>query len=159
MTQATPEIRPATEADLPAILALYAEIELGGSGTRLDAGASPALSVARAERVFERIRRYPNYTVYVAVAEGQVIGTFALLIMDNLAHDGAPSGIVEDVVVHPSRQGQGIGKQMMLFAMDQCRSAGCYKLVLSSNLVRERAHQFYEGLGFTRHGYSFVVSL
>lgn len=149
MTEPTLEIRPATQTDLPAILALYAEIELGGSGTDL----------ARAERVFERIRRYPNYTVYVAVADGVIIGTFALLIMDNLAHDGAPSGIVEDVVVHPSRQGQGIGKQMMLLAMERCRSAGCYKLVLSSNLVREQAHQFYESLGFKRHGYSFVVSL
>ncbi len=163
MPQATPEIRPATEADLPAILALYAEIELSGSGT--DAGtlrrpcSARDAQGARANEVFERIRRYPNYTVYVAVTDGVIIGTFELLIMDNLAHDCAPSGIVEDVVVHPSRQGQGIGKQMMRFAMEQCRSAGCYKLVLSSNLVRERAHQFYEGLGFKRHGYSFVVSL
>ena len=143
------EIRPATQADLPAILSLYTEIEMAG----------PATDLAKAERVFERIRHYPDYTVYVAVEDGNIIGTFELLIMDNLAHSGAPSGIVEDVVVHPSRQGQGIGKQMMLFAMEQCRRAGCYKLVLSSNLIRERAHQFYEGLGFKRHGYSFVVSL
>jgi len=56
----------------------------------------------------------------VAVAGGEIVGTFALLIMDNLAHAlrGAPSGIVEDVIVHLTRQGQGIGKQIMQYAME-----------------------------------------
>jgi GNAT superfamily N-acetyltransferase len=51
------------------------------------------------------------------------------------------------------------GKQMMQFAMEQCKQAGCYKLMLSSNLKREAAHKFYESLGFQRHGYSFQVLL
>lgn len=143
------EIRPAAPADLPALLTLYAELETE---------ASPA-DLAQAERVFARMQQYPNYTVYVAVAEGVIVGTFALLIMDNLAHHGTPSGIVEDVAVQAAQQGQGIGKHMLRFAMDQCRRAGCYKLTLSSNLARERAHQFYENLGFQKHGYSFVVTL
>ena len=37
------------------------------------------------------------------------------------------------------------------------RAKGCYKLVLSSNAKRERAHAFYESLGFERHGYSFRI--
>jgi GNAT superfamily N-acetyltransferase len=79
--------------------------------------------------------------------------------LDNLAHGCQPSGVVEDVAVHPARQGQGIGRQMMYFAMQRCRDAGCYKLALSSNLKREEAHRFYESLGFERHGYSFQVLL
>ena len=39
------------------------------------------------------------------------------------------------------------------------RAAGCYKLALSSNIRFERAHAFYDKLGFQRHGYSFVVEL
>ena len=35
----------------------------------------------------------------MAELNGEIVGTFALLIMDNLAHLGAPSGVVEDVVV------------------------------------------------------------
>jgi len=38
-----------------------------------------------------------------------------------------------------------------------CRSAGCYKLALSSNLKRAGAHRFYDSLGFERHGFSFVT--
>jgi GNAT superfamily N-acetyltransferase len=48
---------------------------------------------------------------------------------------------------------------MMRFALDRCREKRCYKLVLSSNAKRERAHAFYEKLGFVRHGYSFRVDL
>lgn len=144
------EIRKATEADLPAILGLYQEPGLDDP---------EVLDLEEARRIFTRQAQYPDYAVYVAAEGGRVIGTFALLIMDNLAHLGAPSGVVEDVVVHPDRRGQGIGRQMMEFAMQKCREAGCYKLALSSNLKRSRAHQFYDSLGFQRHGYSFVVQL
>jgi GNAT superfamily N-acetyltransferase len=44
-------------------------------------------------------------------------------------------------------------------AMRLAREAGCYKLALSSNRRRERAHAFYERLGFGRHGVSFLVEL
>jgi GNAT superfamily N-acetyltransferase len=97
--------------------------------------------------------------IYVATLDGSIIGTFELLIMDNLAHMGAPSGVLEDVVVHGDWRGRGVGKQMVRFAMDRCRERGCYKLALSSNLKRAAAHRFYDRLGFQRHGYSFVVEL
>lgn len=79
--------------------------------------------------------------------------------MDNLAHMGAKSGLIEDVVIKSEFQGKGIGKQMMLHAMEVCKKSGCYKVSLSSNLKREKAHQFYEGLGFQKHGYSFLIEL
>jgi GNAT superfamily N-acetyltransferase len=141
-------IRKASTGDLTAILALYAEV---GDTDRLDLG--------EAERILDRMARYPDYAVYVAERENEIVGTFALLIMDNLAHCGAPSGVVEDVVVHPHWQGQGVGKAMMQFAMERCAEAGCYKLVLSGNIMREPAHRFYESLGFQVHGYSFRVDI
>lgn len=147
------EIRPASEEDLPAVLRLYEQYEQPG----LDDGESLPLDEAR--RLFARFRSYPDYTLYVATLEGRVVGTFALLIMDNLAHMGAPSGLAEDVAVEPSLQGQGIGKQMMRFAMARCRERGCYKLALSANRKREAAHRFYESLGFRKHGYSFLIEL
>ena len=79
--------------------------------------------------------------------------------MDNLANMGAPSGVLEDVVVQGDWQHRGVGKQVMGFVMDCCRARGCYKLALSSNLRREAAHRFYSGFGFRRHGYSFVVEV
>jgi hypothetical protein len=43
--------------------------------------------------------------------------------------------------------------------MDLCRKHGCYKIVISSNFKRPKAHAFYESLGFKRHGYSFRLML
>lgn len=102
---------------------------------------------------------YPNYALYVAVQGAEVVGTFALLIMDNLGHRGAPSAMVEDVAVDPGVQGQGIGKAMMRHAMALAAATGCYKLALSSNLKRDKAHAFYDSLDFERHGYSFRMAL
>ena len=143
-------VREATEADLPGILAIYAQPEL-------DAGDVLSLDDARAW--LRRIDAYPDYKLYVAELDGRVAGTFALLVMDNLAHRGAPSGIVEDVGVVPELHGRGIGKLMMEHARRVCADAGCYKLVLSSSLHRTAAHAFYESLGFEQHGVSFAVRI
>ncbi|AXK82713.1 GNAT family N-acetyltransferase [Pseudolabrys taiwanensis] len=141
-------IRPAAASDLPGVLALYAQ-------PGMDDGR--VLPLQDAEAIFARFARYPDYTLYVAESDGRIVGTFALLIMDNLGHLGAPSAVIEDVVVDPICQGRGIGAQMMAFAIDRAREKRCYKLVLSSNAKRERAHAFYEQLGFERHGYSFRI--
>lgn len=143
-------IRPAQRADLPGVLALYAQ-------PALDNGV--VLDVKDAEEIFARFARYPDYTLYVAEHDKQIVGSFALLIMDNLGHLGAPSAIVEDVVVDPALHGNGIGQAMMRFAADTARDKHCYKLVLSSNAKREAAHKFYDGLGFERHGISFRLRL
>lgn len=138
--------RVASRQDLPAILDLYARA--------LDGRALP---VAEAEKLFERIRDYPDYQLYLAEYDGRLAGTFALLIMDNLGECGTPSGIVEDVVVEPEFQRRGVGRAMMQHALALCRQKGCYKMMLSSNLARTAAHAFYESLGFEKHGYSFRI--
>jgi len=143
-------IRVATRKDLPKILQLYSQ-------PHMDDGQ--VLSLSDAESIFERIKEYPNYGIYVACRDRETLGTFSLLIMDNLAHMGARSGIVEDVVVAPEWQGKGIGRQMVQFAMQKCRETGCYKLFLSSHKRRGKAHRFYQSLGFEQHGYSFVVTM
>lgn len=51
----------------------------------------------------------------------------------------------------------GVDKLMMKYALELCAEKGCHKAVLSSNLKRDRAHAFYESLGFERHGYSYRI--
>ena len=142
------EVRDATDADVPGILRVLAE-----SG--IDGGKS--FNTEEAREHLARIRQWPNFRLLAAIIEGEVAGTYSLLIMDKLGKRGTPAGVVEDVAVMPGRQGQGIGRAMMEHAIAECRKAGCYKLALSSNAKRVDAHRFYESLGFERHGYSFAV--
>jgi GNAT superfamily N-acetyltransferase len=117
------------------------------------------LNIEKAKQLFAQFSQYPNYHLYVACKDDGIVGTFAFLVMHNLAHQGTPSAIVEDVVVSEAHQSQGIGREMMHHAMALALEAGCYKLVLSSNQKRERAHAFYESLGFQRHGFSFLIEI
>ena len=143
-------VRQAFRADLPHILGLYSVLgEDDGS----------VLSLAEAETILTTMASYPDYRLYLAEAEGRVVGTFTLLIIDNLAHRGARSAILEDVVVASELRGQGIGRTMLACAARLCREKGCYKIVLSSNRRRRGAHRFYRALGFSRHGCSFSLTL
>lgn len=143
-------IRTATAADLPAILDLYRQAGFGAGNMDLD----------HARAKLARIQAYPDYRLYlVSESDGPPLGTYVLLIMDNIAHDGRPLAVVEQVVVTAQRKGEGLGRLMMHHAMDQARKTGCYKLQLSSHTRFKDAHAFYDRLGFTRHGYSFYVDL
>ena len=84
MTTPDIEIRKAEKKDIPSIIALHSEIDLSDE---------ESISLRNADIIFSRIQSYPNYHIYIALVQGEVVGTFALLIMDNLAHNGAPSGI------------------------------------------------------------------
>lgn len=141
-------IREAKKEDLPSVLKVYGQQDM-------DAGN--LLTLEEAEKIYSAFQQYPSYRIYVAVEGEKIVGTFALLIMHNLAHLGKKSALVEDVGVLPEFQGHGVGKLMMQFAMEEAKAHRCYKLVLSSNAKRERAHQFYDSLGFDRHGYSFRI--
>jgi GNAT superfamily N-acetyltransferase len=142
-------LREATAEDLPQVLALHAQ-------PGMDQGE--VISLARAEEIHASFSRYPNYRLFVANdTDRHLVGSYALLVMHKLGHQGTPCAIVEDVVVSAPNRGQGIGRQMMEHALCLAREAGCYKVALSSNLKRTRAHAFYESLGFERHGVSFLV--
>jgi len=143
-------VREATRGDLPSILDLY---------VRGDLETGPRLPLPRAEAIHAQMLRTPGYRLCVAEQDGVLIGSFALLVMVNLGHQGSPSAVIEDVVVAPQWQRRGVGRAMMAWAVEHCRAQGCYKLVLSSNTRRSGAHGFYERLGFVRHGYSFRLEL
>ena len=143
-------IREASEEDIPAIIGVYSSAGIGDENN---------FTVAEANAHFAKLKQYPSFRVFVALVDDALVGTYALLIMDNMAKRGRRSGVVECVAVHPQHQGRGVGRAMMQHALEQCREADCYKLTLSSNLKREDAHRFYDSLGFERHGYSFRVEL
>lgn len=142
------EIRAARLSDVDDLLALY---------RALDTGDDPPLPTHRAQARFEELTSNPDHRIYVAVEGDRVVGTFALVLVGGLAHGARPQCIVEDVVVATECRGRGIGQRMMRFAMHVSAAERCYKLALSSHVRREAAHQFYEGLGFRRHGYSFLI--
>ncbi len=144
------KIREAMETDLSDILSLYKQLATDDD---------KCLTLDSTKTQFNKLKSYPYYKIFIAENSNETVGTFALLIMDNLAHSGSPSGILENVVVDREHQNKGIGKTMTNFAMSLCKNSGCYKLALSSNINRADAHAFYKSLKFEQHGISFKIDL
>lgn len=141
-------IREASENDLGEVLELLRQID-----------GEEALGIEKAGEIWEAILKYPYYKLMVAEEEGKIIGTFSLIIIDNLGHHGSRLAVVESVIVHSDYRSRGIGKKMMEEAMKRAKEEKCYKLMLSSNKKRIRAHKFYEELGFHQHGISFAIEV
>ena len=144
------KIREAVVEDLPAVLSLYGQP---------DVDSGDVLDIESAESIFSLMRSYPSYRVFVACLDDRIVGTYSLVILDNMIHKGAHSALVQAVIVLEECRRQGIGKAMMNHALGLCRGSKCYKLALSSNLIRESAHDFYEHIGFRKHGFGFVANL
>ena len=143
-------IRIACAADVASLLSLYKLLEVVNE---------PAVPLECALARFCDLESNPHHRLYVAELGATIVGTFSMIFIPGLSHSARDSCVIEDVVVGYERQGAGIGKQMMRFAMAACVARHCYKLVLSSHVQRERAHRFYESLGFSKHGYSYLLDL
>ncbi|MFD1735183.1 GNAT family N-acetyltransferase [Bacillus salitolerans] len=140
--------RELVKEDLPLYLELLKELD-----------ADHTLTIEQAESMLLTIQTYPFYKVYFALKNDVVVGTFSLIICDNFGHGGQKFAILENVVVHPTHVRTGIGREMMQEAVHLSAEKGSYKLMLSSNEIREEAHAFYDSLGFKRHGVSFVTEV
>ncbi len=149
------QIRQATSEDLPALIFLYEQLE--DMGPIWSEARFSAEDIKLSGEAFSRLAQYPDCKVYVAQAGEELVGTFTLLIMDSVAN-GIPSGIVENLVVARPWRRSGVGQQMMKFAIDLCRSKGCFELTVSSRLDNEAAHRFYAAVGLVKKGYIFGLN-
>ncbi|GGW92463.1 hypothetical protein GCM10010383_23000 [Streptomyces lomondensis] len=129
--------RPATEADLPQLLALYGELN----------PEDPPLSRASVDAVWAAIAAQQGRTVLVADVEGRVAGTADCIVMPNLTRGGRSILFVENVVVAGSHRRRGVGRLLMDAAVRLGEAAECYKVQL---LAADDAyvHSFYAACGF-----------
>ena len=144
------KIREAQLSDLPKIMKLINQSDMSPDNHLTDSDA---------RILFENITRTDCHKIYVVFSDTTLVGTFALVAIQSLTHNGGRSAVLEDIVVKSSLQGQGARRKMMAFAADAARQMGCQKLVLSSGKARTKAHSFYEHLGYEKDGYRFALEL
>ncbi|MFG2990715.1 GNAT family N-acetyltransferase [Streptomyces sp. NPDC048257] len=145
-------IRPATEADVPAIVAMLADDPLGATRESPD-DLTPYLAALR------RLTDDPNQHLVVAVRAGRVVGTLQLTIVPGLSRKGATRSIIEGVRVHADERGSGLGTRFVEWAVEKSRTENCSLVQLTSDVTRTDAHRFYERLGFTASHVGFKLQL
>lgn len=151
-------MRRATAADLPAIVAMLVDDELGGAREDASVPLDPGYGAA-----FDAIDADPNQLLAVAemdgASPGEVVGTLQLSFLPGLQYRGAWRGQIEAVRVTTARRGGGIGAQMIDWAVGLCRDRECGMVQLTSNLTRTDAHRFYERLGWEKSHAGFKLYL
>jgi ribosomal protein S18 acetylase RimI-like enzyme len=135
--------RRATMADLPAIVRLLADDELGQA--REDASDPPNAAYRAA---FEAIERDPNQLLAVVEHIGAIIGCLQLSFIPGLSRLGMWRGQIESVRIASTQRGGGIGRAMFEWAIGECRARGCGLVQLTTDKSRPDAIRFYESLGF-----------
>jgi N-acetylglutamate synthase-like GNAT family acetyltransferase len=140
-----PQVRKATENDIPGILELYLQLSL--DETEVVKRAKEQASENH-RQAFALIENLPGCELIIAEERGKLIGTAMLMIVPTLAHNGSPWTQVEMVVVDREYRRTGVGRLLMDYIREKAEEAGCYKIQLSSNKVREDAHKFYQSIGY-----------
>lgn len=145
-------IRRARESDLSQLIAMFAADDVGGHGDTTDADAYDDYL-----RAFNMIDASQNEQLFVAERDGDVVGTFQILFNRTLTGRGSLSMIIEAVQTRPDMRGQGIGAQMIGYAIEEAKRRECRLVQLTSNAARTDAYRFYERLGFAKSHAGFTM--
>ena len=138
-------IREAVRADLPVLLRMLAEDAIREIAENVPTSAEVD---PRYVAAFEQISADPDCLLLVAELDGSLVATAQLNFIRQLSYFGGLIAQVESVRTVSHLRGQGIGKTLMDWVIDESRRRGCARVQLTSNAQRVDAHRFYERLGF-----------
>lgn len=140
---AAPIFRRATRADLESIVDLLVDDVLG---SKREDGSRPLN--AKYVAAFEAIDHDANQFLAVVEQAGEIVGCLQLSFIPGLSRLGMWRGQIESVRVASSKRGEGLGRQMFMWAIEQCRAKGCELVQLATDKTRTDTRRFYESLGF-----------
>jgi len=133
---------------------MLADDELGSQRERVEETLPESYFTA-----FEQIDRDPNQELIVADLNGELIGTLQLIFIPSISYQGGLRAQVESVRVDKPYQSQGIGGEMMKWAIERAKSRGAHLVQLTTHKSRADAHRFYERLGFKASHVGMKLSL
>ncbi len=135
--------------DLPAVIGLLSDDELGRTRNPVFADAEQAYSEA-----FAAIADQADNDVIVAEHDGRIVGCYQLTFIRGLSHGGGERAQVESVRIASDLRGGGLGSDLMRDAIDRARTRGCFLVQLTTDTSRLTTQHFYERLGFaaSHHG-------
>ena len=146
-------IRRAVKADLPRLLELIADDDLGKN--REGVGSDDNCYV----EAFDRIAADDNQFLMVAELDGRIIAMQQVTFIPGLSRKGSSRAMIESVRVDGYLRGQGIGHWFIEQAIQLARERGCRLVQLTSDKKRIQAHRFYGSMGFVATHEGFKLQL
>lgn len=137
------EFRNAVADDLPAIVRLLADDELGATRER-DEDPLPR----EYREAFAAMERQEGNSLIVAVQDGAVVGCLQLTFIAGISRLGMTRAQIEGVRVDRRYRSLGLGEALFRHAIERARQRACGLVQLTTDRSRGEAQRFYERLGF-----------
>lgn len=111
-------LRPAQREDVAAIVAMLADDALGRGRERIEDPLPKSYYDA-----FDKVAHDPNIQLMVAEGgDGSVVGCLQLCILPGLSSQGASRALIGDVRVSTTLRSQGIGEQLVRWAIGEAQA-------------------------------------
>lgn len=141
------EIRPATAADIPTLVALmsafYAESDF-------------PLSVGPATAAFQALLAEPRLGgAWLAELDGTAVGHVVLTLCFSMEYGGL-RGFIDDLYVHPAARGQGAGASLLATARAAAVERGVRALHVEVGPANQTARRLYARAGYVESGHLFL---
>ncbi|MEO9871094.1 N-acetyltransferase family protein [Ekhidna sp.] len=136
-------IRKATKKDVPSIVAMLSDDELGQKREDYRIPLPEKYFAA-----FDLISQDTNQNLIVAEDESGIIGTAQLSFIQYLTYQGGIRAQIEAVRVRIDKRGSGLGEELFLWMIAHAKNQGAHLLQLTTDKQRPDALRFYEKLGF-----------
>ncbi len=134
------QIATATAADIPQFCALLAILFTQEADFQPDASKQTA--------GLRQIIEHPEVGRILALREDdRIIGMVNLLFTVSTACGGKVA-LLEDMIVHPARSGDGLGGKLLEAAIELARREGCLRITLLTDRANDAAIGFYQRHGF-----------
>jgi GNAT superfamily N-acetyltransferase len=144
-------IRKATKSELPVIGKLLAELINAMDDTE---GIDIGIDI----KTCEQLLKDDNSHFLVAELKTTPVGFINFTVRQTVLHR-SPSAMIDELVVTKEYQGKGIGKQLVLAAIDECRQLGYCEVEVSTEKTNVKARKFYKKCGFNKREILFEVDL
>jgi ribosomal protein S18 acetylase RimI-like enzyme len=144
-------IRKATQADLPVIRKLLAELIHAVHDTE---GIDTGTAITTCEYLLSDAGSH----FLVAAVDGIPVAFINFTVRQTILHR-SPSAVIDELVVAKEYQGKGVGRQLVLAAIEECEQLGCCEVEVSTEKTNDKARRFYKRCGFQEKGLLFEVDL
>jgi GNAT superfamily N-acetyltransferase len=98
-----------------------------------------------------RFERNPFYHLLVGEADGEIVSSITLIVIENLTHNMRPYAIIENVVTHDEHRGRYYATALMNSAVEIAAGSSCYKVMLLTGSKQDSTLRFYENCGFNKN--------
>src|SRR5262249_34957268 len=126
----TYRVRPASAADLPAVLQILAE---NRAEHPQEAAPSTGEPSHRQKAAWARVTATTELTVYLAETDTEAVGTASMMLMPHVTYNCRPTALIEAVVVRYAHRRRGIATLLLRQALQDARAASCRKVQLLSH--------------------------